>query len=239
MPFVKAKYIFILLIFWLFQQPGFASTADTIIVKKCGDFQVSGDGANKNWKLTDWIDLPLVTSSKTGYSCKAKVLYSSSGIYFLFSSVDKKLGNTMQADFLDLWNEDVIETFLWPDTGKPAYLEYEISPLNYELPIIVLNKNGHLNSWQPFHYDSTRRTRHATAVTGGEKKSQAAVEGWTAEFFIPFSIMALLTEPPHRGSVWRGNLCRIDYDQGETLFSWHVPDANFHDYRKFGNLRFD
>ena len=40
-------------------------------------------------------------------------------------------------DFLDLYNEDVVEVFLWPDESFPVYFEYEVSPLNYELPIII------------------------------------------------------------------------------------------------------
>ena len=37
---------------------------------------------------------------------------------------------------MDLWNEDVFEVFLWTDERYPVYLEYEISPLNHELPIL-------------------------------------------------------------------------------------------------------
>ena len=51
--------------------------------------------------------------------------------------------------------------------------------------------------------------------------------------------MHLLTEPPVRGSRWKTNLYRIDYDQGETLFSWRPTSGNFHEYDKFGVLIFD
>ena len=39
---------------------------------------------------------------------------------------------------MDLWNEDVFEVFLWTDERYPVYFEYEISPLNHELPILAV-----------------------------------------------------------------------------------------------------
>ena len=37
---------------------------------------------------------------------------------------------------------DVFEVFLWTDEKQPIYFEYEISPLGYELPILVPNFGG-------------------------------------------------------------------------------------------------
>ena len=64
------------------------------------------------------------------------MVYSSTGLYFLMEGTDRKLTATMNEDFMDLWNEDVFEVFLWTDERYPAYFEYEISPLNRELPIL-------------------------------------------------------------------------------------------------------
>jgi hypothetical protein len=59
----------------------------------------------------------------------------------------------MQGDFLDLWNEDVVEAFFWTDESNPIYFEYELSPLNYELPILVPNNKGKFLGWLPWHYE--------------------------------------------------------------------------------------
>jgi hypothetical protein len=146
----------------------------------------------------------------------------------------------MQGDFLDLWNEDVVEIFLQPDESTPAYLEYEISPLDYELPIIIYNEKGKLNSWQPFHYGKDRKTRHATTVQDGEKKSNALVNSWMTEVFIPYKLMKpVLDKPPSSGTHWKGNLYRIDYDNEEGLWSWQLTSGNFHEYDKFGSFQFE
>jgi hypothetical protein len=208
-------------------------------IKSCPDFTPTGNGSAEPWRSTAWIEIPVRTNKTVHYSTRAKILHSVKGLYFLFSCQDSLLTNTMQADFLDLWNEDVVEVFLQPEGKRPAYLEYELSPLNFELPISIYNEGGKLNSWIPFYYNGERRTQHQTTIEGGEKKPHAAVNGWTVEFFIPFKLMHLLTEPPVKGSRWKGNLFRIDYDHGETLYSWRPTSGNFHEYDKFGDLIFD
>ncbi len=147
----------------------------------------------------------------------------------------------MTADFMDLWNEDVVEVFLWPDENYPIYFEYEISPLNYELPIIVANRNGDLLRWQPFHYDTDRQTHHKTTIIGGEKKHDAMVKGWIAEFFIPYKLLVPLSNvPPHKGDRWKANFYRIDYDESESIsWLWQLTKNNFHDYESFGSIIFN
>lgn len=216
------------------------SPAGELLIRKTTDFEISGNGSAKNWASAQWIAIPLRTATGVVYETKVKLLYSGSGMYFLFSCQDKKLSNTMQSDFLDLWNEDVIEIFLQPDATRPAYFEYELSPLNYELPIIIFNEKGKLNSWIPFHYEDDRKTKHATSVTGGERKTNAMVSGWTTEVFVPYQLLKpILNTLPSSGTEWKGNLYRIDYDKGETLWSWQLNSGNFHEYNKFGSFRFE
>lgn len=212
----------------------------TLKVKRSPDFKIIGDGTNKNWSVTEWLVIPQRNSSKEPLTTKAKVLYSETGIYFLFHCQDNKLTAAMDVDFLDLWKEDVVEVFLWTDAAFPVYFEYEISPLNYELPILVSNENGDLVRWQPFHYDSDRKTRHATSIEGGNKESNATVTGWTAEFFIPYKLLRPLNNiPPKSGTQWRANFCRVDYDNGQSFWSWESTSQTFHEYKKFGILLFE
>lgn len=217
-------------------------TADenALLIRKTDDFSLTGTGIDIHWNKAEWISIPQLTAGRQIYATKAKVLYSETGIYFLFVCADQKITATMLADFLDLWNEDVIEVFMQPDTTVPAYFEYELSPLNYELPISIFNEKGKLNSWLPFHYEEERKTRHAVTVQGGAQKSHATIDSWTSEIFIPYKLMKpLLKELPVSGTRWKGNLYRIDYDKGETLWAWQRNSGNFHEYEKFGVLQFE
>lgn len=211
-----------------------------LTVKKTINFEITGDGSASNWKHAEWIFLPQRKEKPETYETKVKVLYSDSGMYFLFDCQDKKLISTITADNEDLWYEDVVEVFLWPDETFPVYFEYELSPMNYELPILVPNNNGNFLGWLPWHYEGERKTKHKTSVRGGKKESGADISGWMAEFFIPYALLAPLPEvPPKSGTKWRANMYRIDYDQGQTTFSWQETSKTFHDYKKFGTFIFE
>ena len=223
------------------KEPASASQPDgTVLVRKCIDFEVTGDGSSDQWKNTGWISLVQQGPVYAEYETKVKVLYSGTGIYFLFDCGDKKLTTTMQADNLNLWEEDVVEVFLWTSEDFPVYFEYEISPMNYELPIMVPNYKGKFLGWLPWNYEGDKKTRHATTAVGGSKKSGAAVSGWMAEFFIPYKLLDPLPQvPPVTGTKWRANMYRIDYDNGAAHYAWQKTSGSFHQYSRFGTLIFE
>lgn len=211
-------------------------------VVKTDDFTVTGDGNNANWEKAEWMQITQRRPAEIDQSrvTNLKVMYSETGIYCLFDCRDKKITADMDADFMDIWTQDVVEVFFWPDETIPFYFEYEISPLNYELPIMISNHDGELLRWQPFHYDENRRTKHATTVQGGNKSSNAEISGWKAEFFIPYLLLSPLRNvPPKSGDKWRANFYRMDYDENRISWSWNLTERNFHDYPRFGDLSFE
>lgn len=223
-------------------QPLFGQTNEPLQVKRTKDFSVTGKGTASNWSAAEWLDIPGRNQSAERSSLKTrmKTLYSDTGIYFLFECEDQKLSATMDADFMQLWKEDVVEVFLWPDTNYPVYFEYEISPLNYELPLLISNKEGDLARWRPYMYDDDRKTRHKTATAGGPRESNASITQWTAEFFIPFKLLRpLMNIPPTPGTEWKANFYRVDYDNETATFAWKPVESTFHDYERFGTLIFE
>jgi hypothetical protein len=196
----------------------FAAPDSTLVIKRTKDFKVNGEGTASSWAAAKWFDItvqkgPKQTAPGKPYPTRVKILYSDKGIYFLFDCTDQKLTATIMEDYGLLFKEDVVEVFLWPDTSVPIYFEYEISPLNYELPILIPNLNGKAQGWKPWFYNEKNRVQHETSVQGGQKKSMAAVEGWKAEFFIPYALMdPIVPAIPKSGTKWRGNFYRIDYD---------------------------
>ncbi|GAB3166493.1 carbohydrate-binding family 9-like protein [Telluribacter humicola] len=218
-----------------------ASDPDSLLtVRKTPDFEVNGQGTHANWGRTDWFNLTAQRVSGPKMATRAKVLYSEKGMYFLMECEDRKLTATLTEDFADLYKEDVVEVFLWTDQSVPVYLEYELSPLNYELLIMVPNLKGKFFGWRPWHYEGDYKVRHATSVKGGDKQSGAKITSWTAEFFIPFGVMRPIVQaPPTSGTRWRGNLYRIDYDGGMSTWTWQRTRTNFHDYQSYGTLVFE
>ena len=143
------------------------------------------------------------------------MLYSPTGLYVLFNGEDRKLTATIEKDFEDLWNEDAFEFFLWPDERQTVYFEYEISPLNHELAILIPNFDGRFLGWRPWHYEGARKTRKATSVRAdrssrgptspaGRPKSSSRTPYWSR----------WATCRRGRRRRWRANFYRVDYDGG-------------------------
>lgn len=204
-------------------------------VSRVSDFELNGQGSQPEWKTTEWVPLQKYKGTAP-YETAAKLLYSETGVYGLFSCSDKKITATLKEDFADLFKEDVVEIFFWTDPGTRLYFEYELSPLNFELPILVPNFNGDFFGWRPWHYEGERKTRHKTHIG---KDTQGNVTSWTAEFFVPYALLKPLTNVnPQKGTQWRINLYRIDYDDKYSSWTWQPVKGSFHEIESYGTLEF-
>ena len=213
-----------------------ADTQDSILtVKKVKDFELSGEGKAPEWKNVDWVSLAK-RDGVVNYKTQFKIAYSVKGIYCLFYCEDKQITSTIKKDYGDLFKEDVVEAFFWPDEASVVYFEYELSPYNFELPILVPNYKGDFFGWLPWGPSGERATRHATKINN----EAGDVKSWTAEFFIPFALLKPLQNiEPKKGTRWRANFYRIDYDNGASHWNWNPVQTNFHDYQRFGVLEFE
>jgi hypothetical protein len=228
---------------WAFLRPavGEEPGGPVLHVRATEDFAVNGRGDAPAWSAAAWEPLRLRTADGLSYTTRVKALYSRTGLYVLMEAEDRLITATMKEDFLNLWNEDVFEFFLWPDERYPVYFEYEISPLGFELPILIPNFGGEFLGWRPWHYEGPRKTQKATTAVGGPTQSGARVTGWKAEVFVPYDLLKpLQSVPPKRGTRWRANFYRVDYDEGRnTSWDWARVGPSFHEFNKFGTLVFD
>ncbi|MEO8766454.1 MAG: carbohydrate-binding family 9-like protein [Ginsengibacter sp.] len=251
---------FVVFIFWMITSLSYAQKNEDVrggklLIKHTRDFTVTGDGSAAEWENAGWNAItqrPGETLLKAGwhltpeqinskyplYETQFKILYSDKGIYCLYKCEDSTVTATKQADFANLFDEDVVEAFFRPDITMPVYFEYELSPLNYELPILILNTKGNTTGWKLWRYEGENKTVHAVKVN--KKNSLENRFTWTAEFFIPYILITpthLL--PPPKGTKWRCNFYRIDYDRFPKYSSWQLTRGNFHDFERFGIIEFD
>ena len=209
--------------------------ASRLGIRSTADFEITGDGNSTAWAAAEWTSLTARNGPRSYYQSRVKLLYSEKGIYCLFSCQDNQITSTLKEDFADLFKEDVVEIFFWPDETVPVYFEYELSPYGFELPILIPNLKGTFLGWRPWHYEGTRVTRRAARIM----KNGNDVVSWTAEFFIPFALLnPLVMKAPQKGARWRANMYRIDYDEGASHWSWQPTRQNFHDFEKFGTIEF-
>lgn len=233
-------------IFGAHPEPIQAQSSSEMTIQKTDDFTITGKGSSENWSEVHWTDLKQRTNEEndSGRKTSVKVLYSDTGIYFLFRCEDDQVSATMTSNFEELWHEDVVEVFLWPNEGEEVYFEYELSPLNYELPILVSKTESGQSHWIPFEYSykegDSRKTIHKTSATGGSLKSGETITEWRAEFFIPFELLIpLKNRIPTSGTIWRANIYRVDYDFGSTNWTWQPVTTNFHDIYNYGTFIFE
>ncbi len=228
---------------WWFtaRAPGMESVPQTLTVRRTQDFTVNGRGDSPAWAKAAWEPLHARGAGENPHETRVKMLYSQTGLYVLMEAEDRQITATMKEDFLDLWNEDVFEFFLWPDERYPIYFEYEISPLGFELPILIPNLDGQFLGWRPWHYEGPRKTVKETTTIGGPKQSGAAITGWRAEVFVPYDLLKPLRNvPPQPGTKWRANLYRVDYDDGKGVaWDWARVGPSFHEFQRFGTLVFE
>jgi hypothetical protein len=234
----------------------FSADADTAIVRKTTDFEITGSGNNIAWDNTNWLVFSVIHASGTSYESKGKILYSDKGIYLLFAGEDQAITTKDYKDDEDIYEGDVFEFFAQPDDRKPPYFEYEINQLGRQLVLILSGSKNKNLAWSPWRHEYekhplivkkiavTTKSKKAELVEGNNAaiKPGAAIQSWTAEIFIPYEVLGLLPElPPKSGMIWRGNFCRIDYDNNKIQeWSWSKKiQSNFHDLKNFGYLIFE
>lgn len=211
-------------------------------VQRVDHFSIDGFGSHDTWSALEWHVLRCI-EEPTDTRSRFKIAWSSEALYLLFDCLDQRLSCTDLRDFDDLYEEDVVECFLWPDESQTLYFEYEASPLGAELPILVASKQGNFMGWRPWHYEGERRCSLRCSVDGGEQAPGAPVTSWRAEIRLPFALLqGLVANAPVAGDRWRANFYRIDYDNA-TPQHWNWSAVNFkahgfHDLEHFGTIVF-
>ena len=218
-----------------------APARPTVRVAHADDFNIEAADSEAVWEKVAWTALTARANTDAKLKTEFKLLYSDKGLYIRMRADDRNLTATIREDFADLWFEDVMEFFLWPDEAHPIYFEYEISPLGYELPIVVPNFNGKFLGWRPWHYEGDRKIRKVVQIDGGEQTSGAAITGWQATMFVNYELLnPLQNVPPKPDAKWRANFYRMDYDTGHAeSWDWSRVGPDFHEIEKFGVLEFE
>ncbi len=203
------------------------------------DFDVTGCGDHPAWSNASWTPLGRTGPGRSRLETRFKCLHSDAAIYFLVDCEDRRISATGGCGD-ELWKEDVVEIFLWPDESRRVYFQYDLSPLGAELPLLIPSPEFP-HGWSPWQYEGARRVAAKTAAVGGALTPLAEVERWTAEIRIPYALLAgILPGKPRRGTTWRGNVCRTDFD-GSMASGWAWSDrigTNTHALHEYGSLRF-
>jgi len=212
-----------------------------LVVRKCSDFDLTGEGDNSEWGKTEWNYLTKLDEGGKIYTTKFKILYSAKGVYVLFSGDDDKISTRYDKDFDDLFKGDVYEVFFHTDPNTAVYFEYEVYQLGKELVLLVPKINGAAHGWIPWHYEKERTVKKMINVMGGKMISNAVIKSWSAELFFPYELFTPLGNvPPKSGTIWNANFYRLDYDTGKMIkWAWSPVQESFHELDKFRPIQFE
>jgi hypothetical protein len=219
------------------------STLQNVLeIPETQDFILNGRGDHAAWQNAPRFEMPSRDPYGTpmGYETSCKILWSRAGIYFFIDAGDKRLTCTGLPDRADLWKEDVLEVFLWPYSKHAYYLEYEVSPMGSELPLLTTAHGEEYMGSFPTRYQGGRQPRKAVSVRGGPQTPGASVTGWSAEIFIPsFLLYPMPNIHLMPGVEWRMNVFRIDYDEDRPqYFCLHDGGHSYHNIHAYPTFRF-
>ena len=183
-----------------------------------------------------WRELPCVrfADALTGVApmqgTEVRAAWSDDEWRLLFVAADCDPWATMTERDSPLYEEETVEVFFDPAGDLESYFEIEVNPLGTVLDLVLRKSRSGYKGDRAWKCDglNTLVRRHA--------------QGWSAEMAIPFA--SVTNSPPHTGSRWRANFCRIDRPSRDgsvprELTAWSPPlRASFHTPERFGVIEF-
>lgn len=165
----------------------------------------------------------------------AALFYDDDYLSVLFSAADDALCATWLEHDAPLYEEDVFELFVAPET-LTEYFEIEVNPLGTLFDARVVSPDG---DRQTMRVDRAWTCEGLFAAVRIQRESSGMM---SVDTIVRIPFFALERSVPGDGETWRANLFRIDRSPSGNEFSaWqptHRRPADFHVPAAFGVLRF-
>ncbi|NOZ29604.1 MAG: hypothetical protein GXP39_16330 [Chloroflexi bacterium] len=185
---------------------------------------------------------PLVRNLDGGpaqFGTEARLLWDDEHLYVAFVCEDPDIWGTMLERDSPLWEEEVVEVFLDANHNGRLYFEFEVSPRNIQLDLMVVKRPG--EPPQTFFEWDCQGWETAVQIDGTLNDRSGRDRGWTVEMAIPLAEIYTAPHPPQPGDVWRLGLYRIERPQNTAphLYAWSpTRAATYHIPERFGFLTF-
>lgn len=209
-----------------------------------GSITIDGRLDDTGWKSAHVISSFILSdgSGPASRGTRARICWDDRCLYIAFECDDPDIWGTMYHRDDPIFDEEVVEAFIDPDSDLVDYYEFELSPRNIQFDGRIHNPTGLRadmvldKSWDCEGWST------AVTVDGTLDNRDDEDRGWTAEWAIPFtSIPGAPNTPPKDGDMWRINLFRIDLTPEPEFSCWSPTlenPPNFHVPKVFGTLIF-
>jgi hypothetical protein len=193
------------------------------------DFAPDGDLAKPVWKkaVAARMDQQSADASpRRAVATTVRLLWSDKNLYLAYECPFTKLNYfepaNLNSERIGLWDKDVVELFIAPQTVFPQkYFEFEVAPNGEKIDLVLESRKANFDWNSGFE----------AAV-----KVDDAAKIWRAEWRIPLAVLSETT--PNPGELWRLNLYRIDRANGAFLAFSPTLTGSFHTPDKFGWMEF-
>jgi hypothetical protein len=169
-------------------------------------------------------------------SCGVSVWCEREHLSVLFSYEDDHVIATHRDRDAPLYQEDVVEVFIAPETLR-LYYEFEISPLGTIFDARVDSPDGDRAT---MHVD---RAWDSDGLFAAVRSSRRTSRCAAVDVLVRIPILSVARSLPGPGDEWRANFFRIDRHpvHGDEFTAWRPTlrnPADFHVPSAFGILRF-
>ncbi|WP_326936124.1 carbohydrate-binding family 9-like protein [Flavobacterium sp. PL11] len=229
------KYNIIAIILLIFSVQHIKSQA-ILIHKSKKPFLIDGDLSD--WKTPFSQEFVIHNSGeKTTQSTVASLSWDKNFLYIAYNCVDFEIiGKEREKDAPLFETDDLVEIFFSPTVEVKSYIEIGVNAFNtnYDLTIQCLADDC-----------SKRKPDLSLTIKGLQAASKINEFGYSVEIAIPFSSLNEITngnfKTPKIGTIWKGNLFRIDFGKTkeyQSLKPYQSKKHGFHQPVEFAKLKF-
>lgn len=209
-----------------------------------GSVRVDGRANDEVWQSIKPVG-PFIVSDGSGPATRqteARMCWDDENLYILFVCEDPDIWGTMFERDDPIYEEEVVEAFIDPDSDLKEYFEIQTSPHGTLFDAIIHNPTGQRKDMTGDTSWTLEGWKVAVRVDGTLDDRDDLDRSWTVEWALPFaSLTSAPNTPPKDGDTWRMNLYRIDRTPDEEYSCWSptlaVP-ANYHVPTRFGTVVF-
>ncbi|KIC01103.1 hypothetical protein OA88_15550 [Flavobacterium sp. JRM] len=196
------------------------------------------DGDLSDWK-TPFIG-PFVihdSGAKATQETYVSLSWDNENLYLGYKSKDSKIiGSAINHDTQIFNTDDLVELFLDPDGNSENYIEIGVNAFSSNYDMIIHCISPSCGGWD---------TDISLDITGLKTASKINKDGYDVEIMIPFSSLTSVKDAnfttPVVGTIWKGNLFRIDYGnetEYQAISPYDGSQFGFHQPNQFKSFEF-
>jgi hypothetical protein len=209
-----------------------------------GSISIDGRLDDPGWQGIEPIG-PFILSDGSGPASRrteARMCWDDRCLYIAFRSDDPDIWGTHFSRDEPIYQEEVVEAFIDPDSDLVRYFEFQMSPHGTLFDALIDNPTGLRKDVVADTSWDCEGWLTGLQVEGTLDNRDDVDKGWTVEWAIPFaSLTSAPNIPPKDDDTWRMNLYRIDRTPTPEFSCWsptlRVP-ADFHVPMLFGTIIF-